>query len=216
MQALAPASLSLRNNVVIRDFVIQAIVTLKNVQNCPNMRLPTFRSAQCKHGQRPYTNVWRSFCTNLWSCWKVVYSRCQQKTTSYIFSESLMKSTARSIYSNGTYFSLLLSTISSCALKCQDIQQHIWWYRVTKLSQNYFTNGKRKICVVTKSQEGKINHFYYSGIHRTIRCNDLSLPNKRSAASKVCLDTELQRCGLEKEDIRKKKVHGKYTFYAQE
>ena len=36
--------------------------------------------------------------------------------------------------------------------------------------------------MVTKSQEGKINHFYYRGIHRTIPCNDLSLPSKRSAA----------------------------------
>ena len=139
------------------------------------------------------------------------YIAAASKRPQVIFSASPLKSTARSIYSNGTYFSLLLSTISSCALKCQDIQQHIWWYRVTKPSQNYFTNGKRR-WVVTKSQEGKINHFYYSGIHRTIRCNDLSLPNKRSAASQVCLDTELQRCSLEKEDTRKKKSTWKAYF----
>ena len=52
--------------------------------------------------------------------------------------------------------------------------------------------GKKKI--VTKSREGKINHFYYRGIHRTIPCNDLSLPGKRSAAaSSQCL-SEPKNC----------------------
>ena len=63
---------------------------MQNETFWPKMRLPTFRSAQCKHGQRPYTNVWRSFCTHLWSCWKVVYSR-RQKITSHIFREGIKK-----------------------------------------------------------------------------------------------------------------------------
>ena len=49
-----------------------------------------------------------------------------------------------------------------------------------------------------KNKEDKINHFYYRGIHRTIPCNDLSLPGKRSLPPhpKLCLKPKLQLSAL--------------------